>query len=146
MDKEEKRRLKKLGKQIVADQSRELQERLSEANPAPIGSDAWANNYRDGVLKEQALRANSPDRLSAAELANSFVTNPHHQDFRNELFGIKGCFWECLRCGDVINSLPRGAVQCHCGNIGIDLAANLRSFAEATRVRLVTLIGKGNRC
>src|SRR5262245_10599185 len=93
MDKDEKRRLQKLGKQAVADRSRELQERLREANPAPIGSDAWAKNYRDGTLKEKALRANPPDRLTAAELAESFVLNPSNQDLPVELFGVPGCFW-----------------------------------------------------
>jgi hypothetical protein len=144
MDKDEKRRLKKLGKQAVADRSRELRERLREANPAPIGSDAWAKNYLDGTLKVKALRADPPDRLAANELAESFVPNPAHQDLPIELFGVPGCFWECLACNDVVNSLPREAVACHCGNIKIDLVQGVRSFEKKDRVRLVTLIGKGS--
>jgi hypothetical protein len=144
MDKDEKRRLKKLGKQAVADRSRELQERLREANPAPIGSDAWAKNYRDGTLNERALRANPPDRLTAAELAEAFVPNPANQDLPVELFGVPGCFWECLACSEVINSLPRESVRCQCGNIMIDLASGVRLFEKSDRVRLVTLIGKGS--
>jgi hypothetical protein len=104
MDENEKRRLKKIGKQRVADRSRELQDRLREANPAPIGSEAWAKNYRDGSLKEKALRLNPPDRPGAAELAHSFVANPIHQDLPDELFGVPGNFWQCLACGDAINS------------------------------------------
>ena len=144
LDKDEKRRLKKLGKQAVADRSRELQERLREANPAPIGSDAWTKNYRDGTLKEKALQRNPPDRLTAIELAESFVPNPAHQDLPVELFGVQGCFWECLACGEVINSLPRVAVRCHCGNITIDPVNGVRLFEKSDRVRLVTLIGKGS--
>jgi len=144
MDKDEKRRLKKLGKQAVADRSRELHERLREANPAPIGSDAWAKNYRDGTLKEKALRANPADRLTASELAESFVPNPANQELPAELFGVPGCFWECLACGEVINSLPQEAARCQCGNITIDRSSGVRSFEKSDRVRLVRLIGKGS--
>lgn len=143
MDKEEKRRMKKLGKQVVAGRARELQERLRLANPAPIGSDAWAENFRQGTSREKALRANPPDRLSAAALAESFVPNPIHQELPAELFGAPGCFWECLECGDVINSLAQNAVRCECGNVAIDGAKAVRSFAKPDRVRLVTLMGKG---
>jgi hypothetical protein len=144
MDKDEKSRLKKLGKQAVADRSRELQDRLREANPAPVGSDAWAKNYRDGTLKERALRVNPPDRLTATELAESFVPNPANQNLPVELFGIPGRFWECLVCGEVINSLPLAAVRCQCGNVTIDPENSVRLFAKSDRVRLVTLIGKGS--
>jgi hypothetical protein len=143
MDKDEKRRLKKLGKQAVADRSRELQERLHAANPARIGSDAWAENYRAGILKEKALRAKSPDRLTARELAESFVLNPAHQELPAELLGVPGCFWECLTCHEVINSLPQTAIRCECGNITIDPASGVRMFEKSENVRLVTLIGKG---
>jgi hypothetical protein len=80
MDKKEKRPLKKRGKQAVADRSREWQERLGEANSAPIGSDGWAKSYLDGTLKEKVPRANPPDRLGVPELAESFVVSPAIQD------------------------------------------------------------------
>jgi hypothetical protein len=144
MNKEEKRRLKKLGKQAVADRSRDLQERLREANPAPIGSDAWARNYRDGTLREKALRENPPDRLTVTELAEAVVPNSAHQGLPVELFGAHGCFWECLACGAVVNSLPRVAVRCECGNVKVAPANGVRLFEKQDRVRLVTLLGKGS--
>ena len=61
-----------------------------------------------------------------------------------ELFGVQGYFWECLVCGEVINSLPRVAVRCHCGNITIDPANGSRVFEKSDRKRLVKLIGKGS--
>ena len=112
----------------------------------PIGSDAWARNYHDGTLKEKALRANPPDRLTSTELAESFVPNPASQNLPVELFGVPGYFWECLACGEVINSLPGVAARCQCGNITIDPVDRLRLFAKSDRVRLVTLIGRGSAC
>ena len=143
MDSNEKRRLKKLGKQAVAARSRELQERLRKANPAPIGSDTWAMNYREASLKEKTLRLNPRDRLPAAELAQSFVPNPTHEDVPKELFGVRGWFWECLACGDAVYSLPSTAVRCECGNIAVDPGTRVRSFDKPDRVRCVTLIGRG---
>jgi hypothetical protein len=32
----------------------------------------------------------------------------------------KNCFYECLKCGDVIPAEPDDAVSCKCRNIGID--------------------------
>jgi hypothetical protein len=142
VDKDEKRRLKKLGKQIVADQSRELDERLRQANPAPIGSNEWARNYREGTAKEKALQAAPPDRLSSAELQADFVTNPKHQDLPAELFGVPGYFWECRGCGDVVNTVPSATAQCTCGNVLIDMSAGRRQFRKPENVRLVSLIGK----
>lgn len=30
-------------------------------------------------------------------------------------------FYECLRCGDVLPSLPKNSVECTCKNIAIDV-------------------------
>lgn len=142
MDKNEKRRLKKLGKQIVAEQSRQLRDHLNEANPAPVGSDEWAKGYKKGTLKEKALRAKPPDRLSAIEVEGDFVPNPATQNLPVELFGVPGCFWQCLNCGDLINSLPRARTSCVCGNILVEVKERRRVFQKPTCVRLVGLIGK----
>ena len=76
MDESEKRRLKKLGKKLVEQQSRELQERLHEANPVPLDSDEWVRNYRVGTQREKQLRAAPPDRILAAEFRRTFVLLP----------------------------------------------------------------------
>lgn len=143
MDRDERRRLKKLGKQIVADRSRELQDHLREANPAPIGSVDWGENYREGILKERELRSSPRDRFTATELAESFVPNPVPQGFREELFGVRGYFWRCGTCGDVVNSLPAAAIRCRCGNITVDPVNRVRAFESSDQVQMVTLIGKG---
>jgi len=142
MDKDEKRRLKKLGKQVTAERSRELQERLAEANPAPIGSDSWMRSFREGTLKERALRTAPPDQISAANVRADYVPNPMHQSFPPELFGLPGSFWECLECGDAVHSLPSATTSCQCGNITIDIGEPRRLFHKPEGVRLVTLIGK----
>src|SRR5205085_9112126 len=122
--------------------SQELHERLREANPAPIGSDAWARNYREATLKEQAQRAAPPDLIRAEQLRAEFVPNPMHQDLPPELFGVVGCFWECLMCSDVVHSLPKATVSCRCMNILINAQEPSRTFQNPAQVRLVKLIAK----
>jgi hypothetical protein len=143
VDREEKRRLKKIGKQIVADRSQQLHERLLEANPAPVGSDSWASNYREATLKERALRAAPPNRLTCAELRAGYVTVPTHQEMPAELLGVPGLFWECLECGEVVNSLPNITVMCTCGNVLINIDAGERLFRDSGRARPVKLLAKG---
>ena len=75
MDEAEKRRLKKLGKQAVEQQSRERQAHLAEANPAPPGSEEWAQNYKAQNLRERELRRAPPDRIAGADAARDFVLN-----------------------------------------------------------------------
>jgi hypothetical protein len=51
MNKEEKKRLKRLGAAEVERQSQELRELARQANPARPGSDDWAKDYSVGVLR-----------------------------------------------------------------------------------------------
>ena len=109
MDKEEKRRLKKLGKKLVEEQSRQLDERLAEANPAPVGSDEWVENYRRGTVKDKELRQQQPDIVYRKEIEVDFVIAP----IELELGGSPGYF-QCLECGDVLYSRPRTRLSCTC--------------------------------
>jgi hypothetical protein len=59
MDSAEKKRLKKFGKHLVEQRSRELQDRLHEANPEPVGSDGWVRNYKVSTARERQLRTPS---------------------------------------------------------------------------------------
>lgn len=60
MDKSERRRQKKIGKEIVAQRGAELRKALEQANPAPIGSDAWIQNYKLGTQNERWVRVAQP--------------------------------------------------------------------------------------
>src|SRR5262249_19711621 len=121
MDDAEKRRLKKLGKKLVEKQSRELQELLREANPAPIGSDEWARGYRAGIEKERQVRAAPPDRLTAEQVRKDFVLIPVEGEGLGGLFGVPTWYHECPVCGDVLHSVPQQSVTCSCGNLIIDV-------------------------
>ena len=87
MNKDEKRRLKKLGKQVVAERSRELQERLHEANPAPIGSDEWAKNYREGTDSDTRQRV---DDVATFKALPKTAGNAEHQAARVRMSAREG--------------------------------------------------------
>jgi hypothetical protein len=143
MDEAEKRRLKKLGKKLVEQQSRELQEAHHEANPSPIGSDEWARGYRAGVLREKQLQAAPPDRISAAELKATFALLPVEGEGSGGLLGFPTWYYECPSCGDVLHSVPRETVSCSCGELRVDVGVGPVAKFPAERLRLVKLIGRG---
>lgn len=138
MDEAEKRRLKKLGKKLVEQQSRELQERLHEANPAPVGSDEWVKGYRAGVERERQFRRHrrteSPPRRHGASLSSSA---------RSQIFGVPTWYHECPVCGDLLHSVPQQTVACSCGNLLVDIDALQVASCSIEQVRLVKFIGRG---
>jgi hypothetical protein len=143
MDEAEKRRLKKLGKKLVERRSRELRECLREANPAPIGSDEWARNYRAGVEREKQLRAAPPDRIPAAEVKECFALLPVEGEGAGGLLSVPTWYYECASCGDVLHSAARQSVSCSCGNLLVDVKAGQVRSRSMEKARLVKLIGRG---
>lgn len=77
MDKSEKRRLKKLGKELVEQRSADLQHALNQANSAPLGSDEWMENYRSSVQNEKWLREALPI-MHKSEWESKFVVREDH--------------------------------------------------------------------
>jgi hypothetical protein len=142
MEEAEKRRLKKLGKKLVEQQSRELEERLREANPAPSGSDEWARNYRAGLQRERQLRAAPPDQIPAVVVKANFVLLPVEGQGSGGILGIPTWYYECPSCGDVLHSTPRESVSCSCGNLLVDVENGQVGSRSIEQVRLVQLIGR----
>jgi len=140
MDDANKRKLKKLGKQMVEQQSRVLQARLAEANPAPIGSDEWASNYKSQVLRERELRQSPPDRISASDAARDFVLN--EVDPGPHSLGVPTWFVECPQCLDLLHTTPTESVVCSCGAIRLDPVTRQFSVASETAPRFVKLIAR----
>lgn len=143
MDDAEKRKLKRLGKQIVEQRSRELQERLAEANPAPVGSDAWAQNFRAQTLRERKLRRLPPDRISGSEALRDFVLN--EVDPGPNFSGVPTWYVECPRCHDLLHTVPTQPVVCSCANISLDLPHRQILVAPETQPRLVRLIARSEQ-
>jgi hypothetical protein len=147
VDKETKRRLKKLGKQEFERQSAELQSRMKELNPASAGSDAWVANYREAVLNEKWLRQKSPtlherrlNRLFIVRYEDSIDWTPY-----------PGLYVQCLDCKSAVPSCipPRWLSWsgCRCGNIRwTSIFGRIRSRILRREVVVpVRLSGKGSR-
>jgi hypothetical protein len=141
MDAAEKRRLKKLGKQRVEERSRELRNRLTESNPAPVGSDEWAQNYRQATLKGKELRQQQPDVIYASEIQRDFVVNP----IEPPPLGVPTYYVRCVQCGDALHSCPTEHIKCSCGKLTITPGNGQTTIAAESRadVQWITLIGRG---
>src|SRR5438093_10630262 len=100
MDASEKRRLKKLGKRLVEQRSQELQERLHEANPAPLGSAEWVANYKAEVERGRQLRKSPLDRMSETEAAAEFLLVP--VDPGDRFTGVPTWYVQCSRCRELL--------------------------------------------
>lgn len=142
MDAAERMRLKKLGKQMAEQRSRELREQLRMANPAPIGTDAWVRNYKAAVARERRIRAEQPDLIPAEVAAREFVLQPVAgvPEF------VPTWYVECPRCGDLLHTAPRKTVRCTCGSVQLQLnLETLELSLQAERQpRWVRLLGRGN--
>lgn len=143
MNDAEKRRLKKIGKQVVEQQSRELHERLAEANPAPIGSDAWARNYKAQTLRERELRRSPPDKIAALEVAQEFLLHP--ADPGPNFLGVPTWYIECPRCHDLLHTVPTQSVACSCGGMRLELATRKIEVDNEIQPRFVRLIARGGK-
>ena len=139
MDKEEKRRLKKLGKKIVEERSRELKRLMDEANPAPFGSDAWIRLFRASGKRQREIDAVQPDVIPADIADKEFVLHyvepsPH---------GVPTVYLECPRCRDLLHSAPRVTVQCSCRGIEVNLEMQRIVIHSVDYPRWTGLIARG---
>lgn len=49
-------------------------------------------------------------------------------------------FYECMKCGDTVESLPAGSVYCSCGNIAIDVDYGRLSIKDFENARCFTVV------
>ena len=56
-------------------------------------------------------------------------------DFDAPYKPVPGLWFECLRCGGVVRSLPKLAWHCECGDVSMDVAQCVFEVADPARVR-----------
>jgi hypothetical protein len=173
MDKSEKKRLKKLGKELVEQRSAELRRALNEANPIPISSeDAWLENYKTGMRREKWLRERLPvlhkkqwekmfvlrlddrpgcvvgQRSGPAVAGDGLLKTTINSAFA--VVPTESTFIQCQSCETVLSVMPPRQwmywKKCLCGNV-----SRLRLFSRYVlnvrsedQIRYVRLVGKGS--
>jgi hypothetical protein len=142
MDKNERRRLKKLGKERAEQRSQEVHAALAAANPAPIGSDQWGANYRKQILQERELRTTPPDYIPSSVAQRDWVTLATDDSSATGVFPIPTHYLHCGRCGDLIHSVADSSIRCKCGNIQIQPNEKKIFVGDRSAIRLVTLLAK----
>ena len=137
MTPEEKRELRRRGKQIVEQRSAALHDALRRANPAPITSEEWVQNYRVQKENERWLFEHQPEHIVASEVAQRFML------LSAEETGHAEPWIECLNCHDILHSYPRRSTQCSCGTVVITCSRPPRIRARDDRARAVRLMARG---
>ena len=140
MEKDERKRLKKLGKEIVERKSQDVRDALARANAAPVGSDEWAANYREQTTRERELRINPPDVISAEEASQNWITLSTDQVHGREFIPVRTVFYQCRKCNSLVHSAPQSVAGCACGNITIDPHRHDIAVQDATLVSRVKLL------
>ena len=146
MDGDRKKLMKKIGKEAVQRQSEALRDRLHDANSAPVGSDAWVRNYRQGLLRE---KRSLPTKFIISEAACSRLFVIHPAEGAGWVPHQRG-FIQCTSCGSVAPSIfpPRFFYfnSCACRNMRVwsFLFVIDTSVRDLKNIRPVKLIGRGD--
>ena len=104
MDKAERKRLKKIGRDIVDKQSRELHGALNKANPAPIGTAEWVANFKAQSEEESRLRKCTPDFIPPDDARRDWVTLSSEQLHGPEFPCVPTWYYHCARCDSLLHS------------------------------------------
>jgi hypothetical protein len=137
MTPEEKRKLKRHGKEVAEQRSAAFLDALKQANPAPVGSDLWVQNYKTERENERWLAQQQPTHILASEVVKRFIP-VSAQDT-----GTVEPWVECLDCHDVLHTYPPHSTQCSCGTVQVKYARPPRITAKNDHVRNVRLIARG---
>jgi len=137
MTPEEKRELRRRGKQILEQRSAALHDALRRANPSPITSEEWVQNHRAQKENERWLCEHQPEHMVASEVAQRFVL------LSAEETGHAEPWIECLDCHDILHSYPRRSTLCSCGTVVITYSRPPRIWAHDDRARAVRLMARG---
>lgn len=145
MDKNERKRLKKLGRQQVELRSQQVRAALAAANPAPIASDEWAANYRDQSLRERELRKAPPDYIAPDGANRDWVILPVDESPTSKVSLTPTLYFHCGRCGALLHSFAASPVICECGNIQIRRNEQEFLVRDYASVRLVKLLARAKK-
>ena len=139
MDKQEKRRLKKLGKELVEKRSKELQQQLESTNSAPFASDEYVRNEIAIRHKERLLRKYR-GVFPGDYIRGNFIVRAIEYDLHEGYPGSPDNYWECRSCGTFLSTLPSLEVTCPCGNL--TLTPEEFYVKDESTLLLVRLLGK----
>src|SRR4051794_25368084 len=140
MDKTERKRLKKLGKERVEQHSQELRAALAAANSAPLASDEWASNYTQQSLRERKLRTAPPDYIRPAVAERDWIALPVDDSPTSKVFPGPTLYLQCLCCKGLVHSVARPSIACKCGNIHIQRTKETITVGRNSSIRLVKLL------
>ena len=121
MDKQRKKELKNMGKQLVEEYSAQVRERLTEENPFHYTDPRWVENYKDIYYRNKDFRLNTDVVLNEADLGEPVRLKILGYKFEGVLVPKKGDYILCASCRSLVPTWATEPLICKCGNIYIDL-------------------------
>lgn len=141
MTPEEKRRLKKIGKERAEQNSREIGELLRQANPVGMDSPDYIANEIAIRGKEKALR-NTFEVLSREDVERDFLIRPLLDESVERHTQRSDRFLWCRACDTFMPVQVVGGAHCRCRNL-IHAVKNGRFIVGSQgRVEVVQLFAK----
>jgi hypothetical protein len=141
MTPEEKRRLKKLGKERVEESSRELRELLRQSNPVGMHSPDYIANEIAIREKEKILR-NTFRVVTRSEVDRDFLIRELPDESVEKYTARFNRFFSCRTCDSLMPVQVVGGAHCVCRNI-IHAVKNRRFIVrDPANVVVVQLLPK----
>lgn len=144
MDKNRKREFKKLGKALVEESSKELNQKLHERNPFPITDPRWAENLKEEYYKNRAYRQNKSEVLIEAEVVKDAYIEVVDADITEGLVPSADWYLMCLKCRHIIPTTALCDLACSCGEIVIIPEIRFLQLPKREDFQIVKIIGKGS--
>jgi hypothetical protein len=116
MDKERKRHLKRLGKELVEKNSASLKQAIAQTNTADFASDEYLRNEIKVRKAEKRLRT-KPRLLRVKNAQKSYVLWPSTQPSSPARVFSESDYWHCHECSWLVPGLPTPSTRCKCGNV-----------------------------
>jgi len=140
MDNQERKRIRKLGKELVEEKSSALKAAMSQCNPAEFGRDEYIKNEMVIRMKERKLELDVRVR-TAKEVESDYVAWQIGVDAQGNIPQSFQDFLQCTVCGDCVPVRGPDTLHCSCGKIAQD-SEPLAPLIITGQVKIVRLLGK----
>ena len=143
METSRRRELKKIGKQLVQENSEEVREQLAKRNPWPVGHPNWVSNLQAEYKSNRKYRENALRVLSEATVKDDADIKFLGFNFEDGFVPHAGSYILCRACRDLVPTACAHAMGCKCRAVVISPEARQVKLPTIDNYSVVELIGRG---
>lgn len=143
MDASRRRKLKKIGKQLVQGSSDEVRKQLAKRNPWPVGHPNWVANIQAEYKSNRKYRKNKLQVLSEAAVTEDADMKFQGFNFEDGFVPHAGWYILCRVCRELVPTACAHAMGCKCRAVVISPEARQVKLPTTDNYSVVELIGRG---